>query len=121
MQYFHPLFATVLLHLLLRASFSFPAPLMDASSDSRTTSCSSHPFRLGYVTDVEGNLEFFKSFVDRSNVLDRIDDPNDRNDSHLEISLRDGCYFVYGGDSVDKGPGDIRFCRALVSLKKTIS
>lgn len=66
-------------------------------------------YRLGYVTDVEGNFDFFKSFVARSNVLFF---------SSEELVLRDDCYFVYGGDSVDKGPGDIRLCRALVSLKK---
>jgi hypothetical protein len=69
-------------------------------------------FRLGYVTDVEGDWDYFTAYVERSNVLDFEDD------SGKALLLRDGCYFVFGGDAVDKGPGDIRLCRALVSLKK---
>ena len=72
-------------------------------------------YRLGYVTDVEGHLDFFLSFVKRSNVLDVVSNTP----LQLELDLRDNhCYFVFGGDSVDKAPGDIRLCRALVSLKK---
>ena len=72
------------------------------------------PYRLGYVTDVEGHIDFFLSFVERSNVLDVVSNTPKK----LELDLRDGCYFVFGGDSVDKAPGDIRLCRALVSLKR---
>ena len=82
-------------------------------------------FRLGYVTDVEGNLEYFKEYVARSNVLDFEDDHGDKKleddtvDPHaINLTIRDGCYFVFGGDAVDKGPGDIRICRALVDLKQ---
>lgn len=89
-----------------------------------SSSPSSFPFRLGYVTDVEGNLEYFKKFVQRSTVLDLGtadgdgDSDSDSNIKSLSLHLRDGCYFVYGGDAIDKGPGDIRLCRALVSLKR---
>ncbi len=34
------------------------------------------------------------------------------------LSLRDNAHLVYGGDTVDKSPGDIRLVWALVSLKK---
>ena len=34
------------------------------------------------------------------------------------LNLRPNTHFIYGGDSVDKGPGDIRLCRALDGLKK---
>lgn len=70
-------------------------------------------YRLGYVTDVEGNIDYFRAFVRRSNVLDFLEDDV----RSLRLSLRDGCFFVFGGDSVDKGPGDIRLTRALVDLK----
>jgi hypothetical protein len=45
---------------------------------------------------------------------------NDRNDGikFKRLVLRPNTQFVYGGDTVDKGPGDIRLVRALVSLKK---
>ena len=35
-----------------------------------------------------------------------------------ELVLEPGCHFVFGGDLVDKGPGDIRLCRQLVALKR---
>jgi len=73
-------------------------------------------FRLGYVTDVEGHLDYFEQFVAHSNVLDKVEETS--TSDRLDLRLREGCFFVYGGDSVDKGPGDIRLCRALVSLKK---
>jgi hypothetical protein len=86
-------------------------------------------FRLGYVTDVEGNLEYFLKYVERSNVLDLVSNYKEDDDggtssscaqkSSITLSLRhENCYFVYGGDAVDKGPGDIRLVRALVRLKR---
>lgn len=73
------------------------------------------PFQLGYVTDVEGNLDYFLRFVSESNVLDVVE--GDATSKSLRLDLRGNCYFVYGGDVVDKGPGDIRLVRALVNLK----
>lgn len=67
--------------------------------------------RLGYITDVEGNLEYFRSYVARSTVL--------RYDASGSLQLLDEhAYFVFGGDVVDLGDGDIRLCRELVSLKQ---
>lgn len=95
---------------------SFSAHSRKAMQALALTKKEQSAFRLGYVTDIEGSYEYFKAFVARSNVLDQ---RNDGDDSHgLELSLRDNCFFVFGGDSIDKGPGDIRICRALVSLKK---
>lgn len=69
------------------------------------------PFHVTYVTDVEGNLDFFERFVELSPVL--------RYDEKGELELVGGdSFFVFGGDAVDKGPGDIRLCRQLVSLKQ---
>jgi hypothetical protein len=73
-------------------------------------------FRLGYVTDVEGNLDYFLRFVEESKVLDL--EEGDTSSASFKLSLREHCYFVYGGDAVDKGPGDIRMVRALVDLKR---
>ena len=64
-----------------------------------------------FLTDVEGNLNYFLSFVRRSKALDV-------NESTGDIELQDGCYFVHGGDGVDRGPGDIRVVKHLTSLKK---
>lgn len=73
-------------------------------------------FRLGYVTDVEGNMGYFLRFVQQSNVLDVQE--GDISSKILTLHLRENCYFVYGGDAIDKGMGDIRMVRALVDLKQ---
>lgn len=123
-----PSFIPSLLLLLLIAThycaISFSPPHSGRTETRRATSGSAmsnddhadpYRYRLGYVTDVEGHLDFFLSFVKRSNVLDVVSNTP----LQLELDLRDNhCYFVFGGDSVDKAPGDIRLCRALVSLKK---
>jgi Calcineurin-like phosphoesterase len=82
------------------------------------------PFRLGYVTDVEGNLDYFVRYVEQSRVLkiQHYDQQSLRLDlcqhQDQDQGQDEDCYFVYGGDAVDKGPGDIRLVRALVDLKK---
>jgi hypothetical protein len=90
-------------------------------------------FRIGYLSDIEGHWEYFLECVERSNVLDW-EDAYDCTPS-VSSSLNEGggkikhvfkrltlhgnnTHFVYGGDTVDKGPGDIRLVRALVSLKR---
>ena len=52
----------------------------------------------GFVTDVEGNLEYFQRCVDHSTVLDYADPP-----ARTRLRLRTDCAFVYGGDVCDKG------------------
>ena len=102
---------------------SFKARSQIQSNMSET---SSDNFRIGYVADVEGHWNYFLEYVQRSNVLDweEHEDHNNnlaKNDFGItfqRLKLRPNTYFVYGGDSVDKGPGDIRLCRALVGLKK---
>ena len=55
--------------------------------------------KVGYVTDIEGNLNFWNNYVNISKVLDRRDG---------QLQLRDDCHFVFGGDICDRGPGDLR-------------
>ena len=85
-------------------------------------------FRIGYVADVEGHWDYFLEYVQRSNVLfwEEHEDHNNNLSSSTtnnfgitfkRLKLRPNTHFIYGGDSVDKGPGDIRLCRALVALK----
>ena len=67
--------------------------------------------RLGYVTDIEGNLDYFERYVAISPVLRYI--------APGELELVDEmCVFVFGGDLVDKGAGDLRLCRQMVALKR---
>ena len=83
-------------------------------------------FRLAFVTDVEGNLDYFGNFVSHASDVLRIvekeggeeQDFSKRVSWTLDLVDPETCYFVYGGDVVDKGPGDIRLCRALVDLKR---
>ena len=70
---------------------------------------------LGYCTDVEGNLAYFRRYVARSGVL-RFDDDGA---SSPRLSLvHERAHFVFGGDLFDQGDGDLRLSRLLVDLKR---
>ena len=69
------------------------------------------PVTIGYVTDVEGDLGFWQRYCAISEV---IDDSGGLD----ELRLRPGCHFVFGGDSVDKSSGDLRFLRSLLALRQ---
>jgi hypothetical protein len=64
---------------------------------------------VGHLTDVEGNWDYFQQYVKTSSVLTV--------DKNGDVQLNENCSFVFGGDLCDKGAGDIRIGRALVSLK----
>ena len=64
-----------------------------------------------YVSDVEGNFHYWESFIRLSEALIRGIDG--------QLVLKDGYGFIFGGDSVDKGSGDIRVVRDLLQLKRT--
>jgi hypothetical protein len=88
------------------------------ANHEQTESESPASFRLGYVTDVEGNLIYFLSFVEKCQVLTSSIKIDNGHIQQLTLSLiGDDSYFVYGGDACDKGNGDIRLIRALVDLK----
>lgn len=114
------------------ATASTVAMASSTFASENTASCESSgvddndSFRLGYVTDVEGNLDYFLRYVEQSKVL-RIDESSSPSATSTNSStlksvfldlVGDNTYFVFGGDAVDKGPGDIRLVRALVGLKK---
>merc|ERR1712137_562781 len=63
-----------------------------------------------YISDIEGNLTYWNRFLSLSNLLERREDGT--------ISLDASAGFIFGGDSVDKGNGDIRVVRDLLQLKK---
>jgi len=67
--------------------------------------------RTGYVTDIEGDYQFWRRYLNLSKVLDA------PSGATGPISLREGCSFVFGGDSVDKGGMDLAVLRDLLSLK----
>jgi hypothetical protein len=77
---------------------------------------------VAFLTDVEGNWEYFKAFVDRSEALSFVGgQPHYMQDGSVELVLHDGWRFVHGGDACDKGGavgGTVRVVRTLVALKR---
>jgi len=69
--------------------------------------------QCAFLTDVEGNFEYFERYLGISKVLRWADDQK----TELEFK-KDSAMFVFGGDSQDKGTGDIRFTKLLLGLKK---
>lgn len=66
---------------------------------------------ISHLTDIEGNLRYFKKWAERSNSLQI---------KRGKLSFRESDAnqkFIYGGDFCDKGPGDLRIGRQLVDFK----
>ena len=64
---------------------------------------------IGYVTDIEGNLDYWTSYKRMSRVL-TINEQG-------RLLLKDDCILVFGGDVCDRGPGDLRVIQDLLELK----
>ena len=71
---------------------------------------------VAYVTDVEGNLEYWDQYIDSSDVIKR-EAPCEGEVRGL-LTLEDNTEVVYGGDVCDRGTGDIRFFLEMLSLKE---
>ena len=65
-----------------------------------------------YLTDVEGNLDYFHKYVGISKVITWVDS----NKNRLKFK-QDNSMFVFGGDTQDRGIGDIRFVNILLKFK----
>jgi len=65
-----------------------------------------------YLTDVEGNLDYFHKYVGISKVIAWVDS----NKNRLKFK-QDNSMFVFGGDTQDRGIGDIRFVNILLKFK----
>eukprot|EP00298_Acanthocystis_sp_HF-20_P029455 c8338_g1_i1.p1 GENE.c8338_g1_i1~~c8338_g1_i1.p1 ORF type:complete len:532 (-),score=218.19 c8338_g1_i1:31-1626(-) len=63
-----------------------------------------------FITDVEGNWDYFTSLVQNSPVLSF--------EQGWKLKLKENCKLVFGGDVVDKSDGDIRVTKTLLALKK---
>jgi hypothetical protein len=59
---------------------------MSIQRDDDDDDASESTFRLGYMTDVEGSLDYFKAYVDWSNVLD-FASPVEDNPQSLHLTL----------------------------------
>jgi len=71
------------------------------------------PALIGFITDTEGNYDYWCRCVELSRVV------HFDAEQQLEFT-RPGELdkFVFGGDVFDKGPGDVRIASALVAFKK---
>ena len=67
--------------------------------------------KIGYATDVEGNYDYWCRYIDLSEILNR--------NSGGQLELSPDCHFVFGGDVVDRGPGDLRVLSDLVNLRRS--
>jgi len=56
---------------------------------------------VGFLCDLEGDYSYWQKFIHRSKILEASAEPG------APPKLRDGCAFVFGGDAVDKGGGDL--------------
>ena len=65
-----------------------------------------------YLTDVEGNLDYFHKYVGISKVITWVDSKKNR----LKFK-QDNSMFIFGGDTQDRGIGDIRFVNILLKFK----
>jgi len=65
---------------------------------------------IAYLTDLEGMWSRLHSFCD-GNALVRL-----AGDERLELA--DGVHFVYGGDTIDRGPAGRKILRALIDAKQ---
>lgn len=81
-------------------------PVLEGTGDSGPTRC------CAFLTDVEGNYEYFERYVEISKVLQW------ESGDKKSLKLKDNVTFVFGGDSQDKGIGDIRFVKLMLSLKE---
>jgi hypothetical protein len=91
--------------------------IMDSSKNSEANSFFHET--VSYVTDIEGNWNFWDRFVRMSDVLKLIETVNEfTGRTHREIILKEHCHLVFGGDVCDRGPGDMRVVRELLELKE---
>ena len=67
----------------------------------------------GYVTDVEGNMDYFNKYVKISKILEWTCEKKNR----LKFKKNDSI-FIYGGDTQDRGDSDIRFVNILLKFKE---
>ncbi|CAJ1376934.1 unnamed protein product [Effrenium voratum] len=67
---------------------------------------------IGFLTDLEGDLDTFERYVaSKDSVL--------RRSPGGPLRLGDSKAFVFGGDLFDRGKGDLRLARELLKLKET--
>lgn len=69
-------------------------------------------FNVGFVSDLEGGWEAWRAYLRTSSVFSY-------DEAAHSMELKEGCMFVFGGDTCDRGCGDIRILQDLLSLKRS--
>jgi hypothetical protein len=64
---------------------------------------------LGYITDCEGNYNYWEAYIKISTIIRRHPSSN-------QLILQSNGILVYGGDVCDRGTGDIRLLQDLINL-----
>lgn len=72
--------------------------------------------QVAYVTDIEGNLDYWDRYIDLSSVLRT--SPSRAANGRRVLHLKANCELVFGGDVCDRGPGDIRITSEILDLKE---
>eukprot|EP01084_Bolivina_argentea_P186269 321116_1 len=72
---------------------------------------------IEFITDIEGQIEPFKNAVRASKIIG-FESEGPQPVLRFEKEYEHVGYFVYGGDVVDRGEGDIRITTALVEFKR---
>lgn len=76
-----------------------------------TTGTATTSNKIVYVTDLEGDYEYWQRYLQFSSVLQRGNNGN--------LTMPDGYHFVFGGDVCDRGTGDLRIITDLIKLKES--
>lgn len=118
--------------IILSPMASFISPSITSAEKAKALA-EKLPHKVGYFSDGEGHFDLWQRYLKISLVLyvdENVPINMDTTGLHWKdainnitfatqkIILRDGCHFIYGGDSCDRGHGDIRFLKDLISLKE---
>lgn len=79
--------------------------------------------RIVYITDIEGDFEYWQRYLVNSSVLKSSTSNKHASSSKPSLppstlELEDNVHLVYGGDVCDRGYGDLRILQDLISLKE---
>ena len=95
--------------------------MAESGPSSAPTRSTATQLNVSFLTDVEGNWEYFVDFIKRSDALSFAAGPTWAADGTVDLVLTDGWRFVFGGDVCDKGGavgGTVRVVRSLLALKR---
>jgi hypothetical protein len=91
-------------------SFNFLNSAFHDKMSSLTANKGGNKHLVAYISDLEGNYDYWNRYIAISQVLERVDN---------EVQLKDSSYhFIHGGDVCDRWKGDLRILRELLLLKR---